>query len=58
MRKILCGVLIFTFLFVIRVLQSGAAEKEVTYLSLADYTAAIAVSMFLVIWVPRTTLKI
>jgi branched-chain amino acid transport system substrate-binding protein len=42
MRKILCGVLIFTFLFVIGVLQSGAAEKEVTYLSLADYTAAIA----------------
>jgi branched-chain amino acid transport system substrate-binding protein len=42
MRKILCGVLIFTFLFTIGVLQSGAAEKEVTYLSLADYTAAIA----------------
>jgi branched-chain amino acid transport system substrate-binding protein len=42
MSKILCGVLIFAFLFVIGVFQSGAAEKEVTYLSLADYTAAIA----------------
>jgi len=42
MKRILCGVLIFTFLFVIGVLQSSAAEKEVTYLSLADYTAAIA----------------
>ena len=42
MRKILCSVLILTFLFVFGVVQSSAAEKEVTYLSLADYTAAIA----------------
>ncbi len=42
MRRILCGVIIFTFLFAMGVIQSGAAEKEVAYLSLADYTAAIA----------------
>ena len=41
MRRILCGVIIFTFLFVIGVISSHA-QKEVTYLSLADYTAAIA----------------
>src|SRR4030065_2841588 len=41
MRKIFLGVIIFTFLFVIGVIP-GHAQKEVTYLSLADYTAAIA----------------
>ena len=41
MRRILCGVIILTFLFVTGVIQSHA-QKEVTYLSLADYTAAIA----------------
>ena len=42
MKRWLYGVVIFTFLFGIGVLKSGAAEKYVTYLSLADYTAAIA----------------
>src|SRR4030042_1516024 len=43
MRRILCGVLILTFLFVVGVTQIYAqTEKFVTYLSLADYTAAIA----------------
>ena len=42
MRRILCGVIIFTFFFAMGVIQSDAAEKYVTYLSLADYTAAIA----------------
>jgi hypothetical protein len=43
MKRILCGVLILTFLFVVGVIQICAqTEKFVTYLSLADYTAAIA----------------
>ena len=43
MRRILCGVIILTFLFVMGVFQSYAQKEQfVTYLSLADYTAAIA----------------
>jgi len=41
MRKISLGIVSLTFLFVIGVIP-GHAQKEVTYLSLADYTAAIA----------------
>jgi len=53
MRRILCGVIIFTFLFVIGVISSHA-QKEVTYLSLADYTAAIAGLNVQQIWAVRT----
>ena len=44
MRRILCGVIILAFLFVILGVTKSYAQKEqfVTYLSLADYTAAIA----------------
>jgi branched-chain amino acid transport system substrate-binding protein len=43
MRRILCGIIVLAFIFVIGVTQSYAQkEKFVTYLSLADYTAAIA----------------
>jgi len=42
MRKILCGIIVLAFIGLIGVAQSHAAEKQVTYLSLADYTAAIA----------------
>src|SRR4030043_2029507 len=42
MRKILCGIIVLAFIGFIGAIQSPAAEKEVTYLSLADYTAAIA----------------
>ena len=42
MRKILCGIIVLAFIGFIGAAQSQAAEKEVTYLSLADYTAAIA----------------
>jgi branched-chain amino acid transport system substrate-binding protein len=41
MRKIFLGIVSLTFLFVIGVIP-GHAQKEVSYLSLADYTAAIA----------------
>jgi branched-chain amino acid transport system substrate-binding protein len=41
-RKILCGIIVLAFIGLIGAIQSHAAEKEVTYLSLADYTAAIA----------------
>jgi len=42
MRKILCGIIVLAFIGLIGAVQSHAAEKQVTYLSLADYTAAIA----------------
>jgi len=42
MRKILCGIIVLAFIGFIGAIQSHAAEKQVTYLSLADYTAAIA----------------
>jgi len=42
MKKILCGIIVLVFIGFIGAIQSSAAEKEVTYLSLADYTAAIA----------------
>lgn len=41
MRRILCAIIVLTLICVIGVTQSNA-QKEVTYLSLADYTAAIA----------------
>ena len=37
MRKIFLGIVSLTFLFVIGVIP-GHAQKEVSYLSLADYT--------------------
>jgi len=42
MRKLLCGIIVLTFIGLVGVIQGDAAEKYVTYLSLADYTAAIA----------------
>jgi len=42
MRKILCGMIVLAFVGFVGAIQSHAAEKEVSYLSLADYTAAIA----------------
>ncbi len=42
MRRLLCGIVVLALVCLIGAAQSHAAEKEVTYLSLADYTAAIA----------------
>ncbi len=41
-KRMLCGIVALSFLFLMGVIQSDGAEKFVTYLSLADYTAAIA----------------
>ncbi len=42
MRRLLCGIVVLALVCLIGGAQSHAAEKQVTYLSLADYTAAIA----------------
>lgn len=42
MKKTLCAIIMLAFVGFIGTVQTHSAEKEVTYLSLADYTAAIA----------------
>ncbi len=42
MKRCLCGVIVIALILMMGSLKSEGAEKFVTYLSLADYTAAIA----------------